>query len=90
MPHASPPTIACRLEVITVRLLGPDAPLRLACALVILVAERYPDRSVHLVADVLAAFRRALIAAGYRAGQPLQPTSTVILGVQAAWAAAGL
>jgi hypothetical protein len=36
-----------------------------------------------------AAFRRALIAAGYRAGQPLQPTSTEILEVQAAWAGAG-
>ena len=42
------------------------------------------------VADMLAAFRRALIAAGYRAGQPLQPTSTEILEVQAAWAATGL
>jgi hypothetical protein len=50
----------------------------------------YTTKQAVSVADILAAFRRALIAAGYRAGQPLQPTSTEILEVQAAWAAAGL
>jgi len=50
----------------------------------------YAAKQAVSVADMLAAFRRALIAAGYRAGQPLQPTSTEILEVQAAWAAAGL
>jgi hypothetical protein len=50
----------------------------------------YTTKQAVSVADMLAAFRRALIAAGYRAGQLLQPTSTEILEVQAAWAAAGL
>jgi hypothetical protein len=50
----------------------------------------YATKQAVSVADMLAAFRRALIAAEYRAGQPLQPTSTEILEVQAAWAAAGL
>jgi hypothetical protein len=50
----------------------------------------YTTKQAVSVADMLAAFRRALIAAGHRAGQPLQPTPTEILEVQAAWAAAGL
>jgi hypothetical protein len=50
----------------------------------------YATKQAVSVADMLAAFRRALIAAEYRAGQPLEPTSTEIMEVQAAWAAAGL
>ena len=44
----------------------------------------YATKQAVSVADMLAAFRRALIAAEYRAGQPLEPTSTEILEVQAA------
>jgi hypothetical protein len=50
----------------------------------------YATKHAVSVADMLAAFRRALIATQYRAGQQLTPTPTQTLEVQAAWAAAGL
>jgi hypothetical protein len=41
------------------------------------------------VADMLAKLRRVLIAAQYRHGQAIAPTTPEILEVQAAWATAG-
>lgn len=52
------------------------------------LAPWYQTKHAPSVADMLAAFRRVLLAAQYRHGQAPEPTMTEILQVQAAWAAA--
>jgi hypothetical protein len=52
------------------------------------LAPWYTTKQAVSVADMLAAFRRTLIAAQYRTGQQVEPTTQETLEVQAAWAAA--
>lgn len=54
------------------------------------LAPWYATKQAVSVADMLAAFRRTLIAAQYRATGQLTPTATETREVQAAWAAASL
>jgi hypothetical protein len=54
------------------------------------LAPWYSSKRAVSVADMLAAFRRTLIATQYRPTRQLSPTATETREVQAAWAAAGL
>jgi hypothetical protein len=53
------------------------------------LAPWYQSKATPSVADMLAKLRRVLIAAQYRHGQAIAPTTPEILEVQAAWATAG-